>query len=326
MRLATFNLESLDLPPKAKVPLEVRAEVLRPALERLEADILCLQEVNAQHAAGSDQRSLAALDQLLAGTRYADYARVTTTAGKAHRVADVHNLVTLSRFPIRAHRELRHDLVAPPQYQLKTAVPPAVDPQSVRFDRPILLTDVELPSGKVLAVINLHLRAPLAASIAGQKREPFVWKSVGGWAEGYFLAASRRAAQALEVRFLLEQLFDADKHRLIAVGGDFNAEDHEVPLRIVMGAEEDTGNADLSGRSLVLLDRTLPQDRRWSVLHHGRPQMLDHIVTSRALHSHFRAVEVHNETVADELVGYARHIQTSSSYHAAVVAEFADAA
>ena len=126
MRLAVFNLESLDLPPKAKVPLEVRAEVLRPALERLEADILCLQEVNSQHAAGSDQRSLAALDQLLAGTRYAQYARVTTTAGKGHRVGDVHNLVTLSRFPIRAHRELLHDLVAPPQYQLKTAIPPAV--------------------------------------------------------------------------------------------------------------------------------------------------------------------------------------------------------
>ena len=48
MRIATFNLESLDLPPKAHVPLEVRAQVLRPALARLEADVLCLQEVNGQ--------------------------------------------------------------------------------------------------------------------------------------------------------------------------------------------------------------------------------------------------------------------------------------
>jgi predicted extracellular nuclease len=134
----------------------------------------------------------------------------------------------------------------------------------------------------------------------------------------------RRAAQALEVRFLVEQLLDADKHRLIALGGDFNAEDHEVALRIVLGAEEDTGNATLSARSLVLLDRALPQDRRWSVLHHGRPQMLDHIVTSRALHGRFKAIEVHNETLSDELVGYARHMQSSSSYHAPVVAEFAD--
>jgi endonuclease/exonuclease/phosphatase family metal-dependent hydrolase len=326
MRLATFNLESLDLPPKAKVPLEVRAEVLRPALDRLEADILCLQEVNAQHIAGHDKRSLAALDQLLSGTKYAAYARATTTAGKGHSVADVHNLVTLSRFPIRAHRELLHDLVAPPQYQVKTAIPPVADARPVRFDRPVLLTDIELPGGHLLSVVNVHLRAPLAASVAGQKLEPFVWRSVGGWAEGYLLSAMRRAGQALEIRFLAEELLDADRHRLIAIAGDFNAEDREVPLRIILGAEEDTGNAALSARSLVLLDRTLPQDRRWSVLHHGRPQMLDHVMISRALHQHFRTIEVHNETLGDELVGYARHMQSSSSYHAPVVAEFSDAA
>ena len=58
MRIATFNLESLDLPPKARVPLEVRAEMLCPALERLQADVLCLQEVNGQHTAGQSVRRL----------------------------------------------------------------------------------------------------------------------------------------------------------------------------------------------------------------------------------------------------------------------------
>ena len=121
----------------------------------------------------------------------------------------------------------------------------------------------------------------------GQKLEPFVWKTVGGWAEGFFLSAMRRAGQALELRLLLEQMFDAEAHRLIAVAGDFNAEDHEVPLKIIVGAEEDTGNGALSSRSLVLLDRALPDDRRWSVLHHGRPQMLDHILASRTLQARF---------------------------------------
>jgi endonuclease/exonuclease/phosphatase family metal-dependent hydrolase len=324
MRLATFNIESLDLPPKAKVPLEVRAEVLRPALERVAADILCLQEVNAQHEVGHAQRSLAALDQLLAGTRYAGYARATTTSGMSHRLADVHNLVTLSRFPIRAHRDVRHDLVAPPLYQLRTAIPPAPEPQPIGFDRPFLVTDIELPDGQMLSVVNLHLRAPLAASIPGQKQGPFVWNTVGAWAEGMFISAARRAAQALEIRLVVEQLQDADPHRLVAVAGDFNAEDHEVPVRIVMGAGEETGNPALSVRSLVLLDRTLPHDRRWSVLHHGRQAMLDHILASHALHARFRSIEAHNETVPDELVGYARHIQASCSSHAAVVAEFAD--
>jgi endonuclease/exonuclease/phosphatase family metal-dependent hydrolase len=324
MRLATFNLESLDLPPKARVPLEVRAEVLRPALEQLHADILCLQEVNGQHVAGSDERRLVALDQLLAGTRYADYSRTVTTGPSGRGVADVHNLVTLSRFPMRAHRELRHVLVPPPHYRLQTASPCPADAQEVRFERPVLATDVELPGGELLTVINLHLRAPLAVAVPGQKLQPFVWKSVGGGAEGYFLAAVQRAGQALEVRLHLEQLFDAGQHRLIAVAGDFNAEDGEVPMRILVGAEESTGNAQLSGRSLVVLDRAVAQDRRWSVLHHGRAQMLDHILVSRSLYGRFMAIDVHNETLSDELVGYARHMQSSSSYHAPTVAEFAD--
>ena len=110
MRIATFNLESLDLPPKAHVPLEVRAEVLRPALARLEADVLCLQEVNGQPVRGQAERELIALDQLLAGTPYADYHRVSTTGPDGHGVADVHNLVTLSRLPLLATREVRHSL------------------------------------------------------------------------------------------------------------------------------------------------------------------------------------------------------------------------
>jgi endonuclease/exonuclease/phosphatase family metal-dependent hydrolase len=322
MRLATFNLESLDLPPKAGMPLEARAEVLRPALDRLEADILCLQEVNGQHVAGRDERTLLALDQLLAGTKYASYARAVTTGPKGHGVADVHNLVTLSRYPIRARREVLHELVAPPCYQLQTAVPPAAESQPIRFDRPILITDLDMPGGDILTVMNLHLRAPLAASVPGQKLEAFVWKSVGGWAEGYFLSGVRRAAQALELRLLLEQLLGADPHRLIAVAGDFNAEEHEVPLRIVISAEEDTGNGALAGHSLVVLDRALPQDRRWSLLHHGRREMLDHILVSRSLHGRFRTVDVHNEALGDEVVGYAKHMRSSASYHAPVVAEF----
>ena len=124
MRLATFNLESLDLPPRASVPLEVRAEVLRPALDRLHADILCLQEVNGQHLAGSRERHLLALDQLLAGTRYAHYERAVTTRRVGGGVADVHNLVTLSRFPIRGYRELLHDLVPPPRYDCRLPIRP----------------------------------------------------------------------------------------------------------------------------------------------------------------------------------------------------------
>lgn len=323
MRIATFNLESLDLPPKADVPLEVRAEILRPVLGRLEADVLCLQEVNGQTVPGQEERELTALDQLLSGTPYARYNRVSSTGPNGRGVCDVHNLVTLSHLPLLATHEVRHNLVPPLQHSVQTAEPADTDYNFLRFDRPVLVTDFDVGAGRRLSIINLHLRAPLAAAIAGQKLAPFVWKSVSAWAEGYFLAAVRRAAQALELRLLVDKMLSEDPHLLIAVAGDFNAEDHETPLRIAVAAEEDTGNGQLSTQSLVVLDRAISLDRRWSVLHHGRPQMLDHILASHSLYACFRSIEVHNEALGDEAVAYSGISKPLGSYHAAVVAEFA---
>jgi endonuclease/exonuclease/phosphatase family metal-dependent hydrolase len=322
MRLATFNIESLDLPPKAGVEIEARALVLRPLVERLEADVLCLQEVNAQRVAGEKERKLVALDKVLEGTRYAGFNRVCSSGSDGRGPADVHNLVTLSRLPIKESREVRHNLVPPVQLSLQTAEP-AHCARAARFERPLLVTEIDIGSGRTLSVINLHFRAPLAASISGQKLAPFVWKSIGGWAEGYFVAATQRAAQALELRLLIDRMLEADPGALVAVAGDFNAEDHETAVKIAVGAEEDTGNGSLAGKSLVVLDRALPADRRWSVLHYGRPQMLDHILASRSLLGSFRGAEVHNETLGDEAIGYAKGLTPLGSYHAGVVADLA---
>lgn len=322
MRLATFNLENLDLPPKAALPVAARAAVLRPALDRLEADIVCLQEVNGQHVPRRPERVLAALDELLAGTRYASFHRAATTGVSGSGVGDVHNLVTLSRYPIAAQREVRHALLPAADVALVTAEPASRGAQPVTFDRPLLVTEHEIGDERV-TIVNLHLRAPLAASVPGQKVSAFQWKSIGGWAEGFYLSGLKRSGQALELRLLVDELLATQPQRLIAVAGDFNAEDHETPLKIVVGAPEDTGNAALTAQALVVLDRALDQDRRWSVLHHGRPQMLDHILASHALYGHFRSIEVHNEALGDEAVAYGKHAPAAGSYHAAVVAAFA---
>lgn len=321
MRVATFNIESLDVGPKAHVDLETRVAVLRPILERLDADVLCLQEVNGQRVSGKKGRQLIALDRLLAGTRYQDYARATTSSGGSG-VADVHNLVTLSRFPVVGQREVLHDFVPVLDRMRIAKGPQGGEPQDVRFDRPLLLTDIALPDGISLSVINAHLRAPLASPISGQKSGPFAWRSVSGWAEGFFLSAVKRDAQALELRLLLEEMLRGDTAKLIAVAGDFNAPDPSTALLIAVAPEEDLGTSELAAHSLVVLDRAISADRRWSILHHGRPQMVDHILASRALYGRFRHVEVHNEWLADEALGYGKALHSAASYHAPVVAEF----
>jgi endonuclease/exonuclease/phosphatase family metal-dependent hydrolase len=239
----------------------------------------------------------------------------------APRLADVHNLATLSRLPIRASRSLRHGLVPPLAYTARSALPGPVE-LACRFDRPAQLVEVELPGGRTLHLVNLHLKAPLAAFVPGQKLGPFAWRSVAGWAEGFFLAAVERAAQALEVRLALEALFEAEPEALLAVVGDLNAEDRETPLRLLCAETADTGNGELAPRSLVPLGRVLPDDRRFSVIHHGRRLMVDHVLVSRPLLAWFRGLEVHAETLDDELAPSERVERATESYHAPVVASF----
>lgn len=314
MRIATFNLESLESGRRARVPLRDRLTMLKPALHRLGADVLCLQEINAQKLTQQKPRELLALQELLEGTPYAEFHLAVTASAKG-APADVHNLVTLSRYPILSQRQVRHDYVA-------ALVPDPIPGGPAYFDRPLLQTDIQLPTGELLTIINVHLRAPLASPIPGEKVSAFEWRSVEGWAEGFFVSMLKQMAQALELRLLVESLLTADPARFLVVAGDFNCEDRAPALRLVQAAEEDVGASRLAGHGLVLLDRYLPEDRRWSVLHAGRPAMLDHILASAAFYGRFRYLEAHNETLADEAVGFAKSLRSAGSYHAPIIAEF----
>jgi endonuclease/exonuclease/phosphatase family metal-dependent hydrolase len=320
MRIATFNLESFGKADRHGAPFEERAAVLRPQLERLKADILCLQEVDAPKIAGV--RRPADLERLLAGTSYAEHRLVVSAGPSGGGPADIHNLAVLTRLRVVEARVLRHDLVEPPRFRRRAALPADDAPALLSWDRPLQHLVMALPDGRRLHVFNVHLRAPLAAAVPGQKAGPFAWKSVSGWAEGFFIAAVKRAGQALELRLAIERVFDAEPEAIIAVCGDFNAEDHDTALRLACAGEDDTGSGHLAPRVLTPVARSLPVDRRFTVLHHARPEMLDHILASRALFASFTGVEIHNEMLDDELIAYGRIERAPDSLHAPVVAGF----
>ncbi len=306
MRIATFNLESLDMEPGAEAAFERRAAVLRPQLENLAADVLCLQEVNGQHVTGKPERELTALSRLLAETRYDSYhlvASAARAAPKRHKggVADVHNLVILSRRPSHHGEALRHRLVPPVPYRSVTAEPEAERALTLEWDRPLLHVVLETDAGDKLHVINLHLRSPLASPIPGQKLSAERWASLAGWAEGYFTATLKRSGQALEARLLVERIFDAEPQALIAVCGDLNAGEAETPSRILQARPEDSGNPTLAGRALEALELRLPEAERFTVIHGGRRRMLDHILCSPALAARCRGIEADNRNLPDEV-------------------------
>jgi endonuclease/exonuclease/phosphatase family metal-dependent hydrolase len=259
LRIASFNVENLGQDRGGALAERIR--LLRPQLVRLRADVLCLQEVDSQR--GTDgRRRLDALATLLDGTEYADFHLLSSVSRSQGGPRDKHNLVVLSRLVLADGRQIFHDYLAPPLYRPVGPSGAGVPPRPVEWDRPLLYARLPIGPEASLHLVNLHLRAPRAAFVPGGKEDGHGWRSMALWAEGFFIAALKRAGQALEARLLIDHIFDADPAALIAVCGDFNADLHEIPVRTIRGDEEDAGNPHLAARTLVPLERSLPDSRR----------------------------------------------------------------
>ena len=325
LRIATFNLENLDMGSSACVPLDARLKLLGPQIRRINADILCLQEINAQRPEGksdkAEHRRLDALDALLKAAGLSDFHVCATRNRAASGFADIHNLAIVSRDPMIENHQLWHDLVAEPTHRFIEGQDRGKD-IALNWDRPAQYGRIALDGGRVLHCFNLHLRAPLACPVPGEKQDAFVWNSVSAWAEGYYLSEIKRAGQALEVRRKVDQIFEGEPDALICIAGDFNAEEHHTPVEILRGDVDNTGNGALASRVMVPVEHSLPETRRFTVIHQGHRQMLDHIMVSRAMLGFYKGSEIHNEDLADELVGYGAVEASPVSYHAPVVAEF----
>ena len=251
------------------------------------------------------------------------YHRATTLT-VAGTLFEKRNLVTLSRFPISATRIARDSEGPRPSYQFATASPPDTTAQPLEWERPLLQTTIDLGIGRPLTLINLHLKSKLASTVAGQKIDNYTWKTVSAWAEGSFVSAMKRLGQALQVRLIIDQLFDAGGlDSLIAVAGDYNANSDEVSVMAIRGPVEETGNPLHGPRVMVPCENNIPESARYSLFHLGRGEMIDHILVSRPMLAFFQHAEIHNEVLPDESGAFRVDTQFPESDHAPLVAEFA---
>jgi endonuclease/exonuclease/phosphatase family metal-dependent hydrolase len=320
LRVATFNLENFDETPAGERPsLADRIMLMRPQIHRLRADIACFQEVHGQERPGRP-RALLALTELLAGTNLAG-AELVSTKPKDDGVYHERNLVVATHLPVLSRQQLRNELVAAPLYRRLTANPPDQFAVEVGVERPILHVRLDV-AGRPFHVINVHLKSKIPTDIPGQTLDAYTWRSADSWAEGSFLSSMKRMAQALEVRRLVDQILDADADARIVVAGDFNAGPGEVPVLTIRGQVEDTGNGALAGRVLVPIESTVAESSRYTLFHHGRGELLDHMLVTRNLLAHFRGSEIHNELLHDESQSFATDVKFPESDHAPVVAVF----
>jgi predicted extracellular nuclease len=168
----------------------------------------------------------------------------------------------------------------------------------------------------------VHLKSKRPTNIPGQKLDTFTWRTAAGWAEGFFVSSLKRMSQALEVRWLVDQILDDDPDAWIIVAGDFNAEPTAVPVLAIRGDVESTGNGDLAGRVLVPIEQTIPEPSRFTLLYQGRGEMIDHMLVTRSMLAYYRGSEIHNEVLHDESLAFADDRKFPESDHAPVVASF----
>lgn len=323
LRIATFNIENLDDKPGDRPSLAERIAILRPQLFRLRADVVCLQEINGQEQTGQPRRLLA-LEKLCQDTPYAAY-QVAHTAIASGQPYDERNLVVLSRFPIIAKQQMKNKLALEPVYRKVTAIPAETEAKEVGWERPILYVILDLGQGRKLHVINIHLKSKIPTPISGQILSRDVWRTVAGWAEGYFISSMKRVGQALEVRMLIDQIFDTalpDEQVFVVVCGDFNADINDVPVSAIRGQVEDTGNPALVSRIMVPCELSVPEPSRFTLLHLGKGNMLDHILVSRSLLTFYQGAEIHNEVLHDESGPFGGGVDFPESDHAPVIADF----
>ena len=320
LRIATFNLENLDVGGGNAPSIAQRIAIMRPQLRRISADILCLQEVNSQKDSAGN-RELKALDDLLSGTDYAAFHRETNLT--EHNILySERNLITLSRFPILETHIIRPSDGPRMSYQMSTADPPDTDADKIRWERPMLYTQIDIGNGKRLHLVNVHFKSKLATNIPGQK-EDYAWKSVSAWAEGSFISSMKRVGQALQTRMLIDKLFDDfGEDAPIAVVGDFNADIEEVSMKAIIGPVEETGNPAHGPRRMIPCENNIPDTSRYSLIHLGKGAMLDHVFASRGLVQYFAGAEIHNEALPDESGSFRTDAKFPESDHAPVIAQF----
>jgi endonuclease/exonuclease/phosphatase family metal-dependent hydrolase len=320
-RLATYNLENLD--EGGSPSFDARAAVIRPALERLRADVICFQEVNGQEREGQ-KRDILTLKEMLAPTRYKAHHLITTKTKSSNEAYNERNLVTAlpSDWQVLETRQINQDRMAAPEFKRTIAEDDTAKP--VRWERPLLYVKAEAPGGAVLHILNTHFKSKIAVGVDDLMVDDYTWRTASGWAEGFFLSSMKRVGAALEARLVIDDIFDADPEANIIIAGDFNARSEEVPVMALRGRVEETGNGALAGRVMVPLEDNVPESSRFTLYHHGKGEMIDHILASRGMLAAFSHTEIHNEILPDESIRFRTDEDFPEPDHAPVVAAFHD--
>ncbi|MEV5514421.1 endonuclease/exonuclease/phosphatase family protein [Streptomyces flaveolus] len=282
--IGTWNLENLYRPggrfgPRDRAAYEAKLETLADTVGRLGPDLLGVQEVGDPLALGDLTDALDG-EWHVALSEHAD--------GRGIRVG------FLSRSPLTPVGDINEfpSQVAPLQSG-DDGEP------SHRAGRGALAVSVSPAPGSELHAVVCHLKSKLL-TFPGHR---FVPRDEGERARYAGYALFRRGAEAMTVRAAADRLLDGDGGtRMVAVMGDFNDEPAAATTQILLGppgSQISTSGFKHPDRGdearLWNLCPLIPEDQRYSRVQDGQPELIDHILVSRALLDRVERVFTGNE-------------------------------
>ncbi len=282
--IATFNVKDLFAAgpePDGEAHVVAKLDSLASTLGAVDADVVGLQEV------GSIDLLDRLCDRLGANGPYRE--RVVGTADSR----GIRNAL-VSRVPLLG------SLVHAPG-RLEFPVFRAGDPppfgDRIPMRRGIVEATVDAgPLGRV-HVLVAHLKSNRRLLLAQDAGRVLTAREL---AEGDLRSLVWRCSEALFVRGLVDDLVSKDPDARVAVVGDLNDRPGSLVTRILCGggSSGDTPGELLSAAELV------PAERRFSILHKGKPDVFDYVLVTANLYARATGAQFYNETLQDHtLVG-----------------------
>jgi predicted extracellular nuclease len=268
IRFATFNVLNLARPglrfydgiePYTEQQYDAKISWLARQFDRLDADVIALQEVFSQEAVR---------DVMARSERYRDAIHIGFEPEPGKLTPSV---ALVTRLPLAGEPAKHLDMprgLAVPLLDLKEAMN--------RFTRPVLQVPVQLAPGLALNIFVVHLKSKRPDYRTNDNEtDP---ASVGA---AVLRSMVRRGAEALGLRYLLTD-FASGRRVPMMVMGDFNDVADAVPTQMVLGGGRGpNGHDERMFECYRLQSRRDPlRDVGYTHVHDGNFETIDHVLVS----------------------------------------------
>lgn len=302
LTVATLNVKNLLAPrdERERAVLPKKLDWIARTLQGCHADVIGLQEV------GPPDLVRAVVERI--GEQGWTEPLLGTADARGIRCA------VLSRVPVLESHVHTAASLAFPGF-VRGDPPPFA--HRIPLRRGIVRARVDAPGLGAVDVFVAHFKSPrpvLLKDASGADVEP---ASARERAEGVLRSFVWRAAEALHVRGLVDEVVRARAGAHVLVVGDLNDVPGSPVLRALQGDGPD-----------ALLDCTARIDAasRHSLLHDGRPVQLDHALATSGLHARLGAARFFNEALRDHAPAVSpsgvEEQPSVDSDHAALVVSF----